>query len=212
MKIIANNVTKRINDEIILNHVNLELESGLIYGIHGRNGSGKTMLLRSLAGIIQIDEGEIYCDDKLLHRDMDILPNLGLLIENISFWKMYSGLENLKMLASIRGTTTQERIRETMLAIGLDPDLKKSVRKYSLGMRQKLAICQAMMESQDIMFFDEPTNSLDQDSMKAFRQMVLREKERGALIVLASHNIDDIDLLADRKLHMVDGRLEEVSA
>lgn len=211
MNITMENVTKRIKGETVLDHVSLELRSRNIYGIYGRNGSGKTMLLRCLSGIVKINDGKIVCDGGVLHQDMDILPNMGLLIENISFWKMYSGLENLKMLAAIRGVADQNKICETMQRVGLDPFLKKSVRKYSLGMRQKLAVCQAIMEEPDILLLDEPTNALDETGMETFRKIMLEEKERGALIVIASHNKDDIALLADKKLHMADGHLEEIS-
>ncbi len=203
------NVTKRLKGEIILDDINLRLQGGNIYGIYGRNGSGKTMLLRCLSGIVKIDQGKIECDGKVLHKDIDILPNMGLLIENILFWKMYSGLENLRMLASIRGIADENRICDTMNRMGLDPSLSKSVKKYSLGMKQKLAICQAIMESPDVILLDEPTNALDENSIEKFRKIMLQEKERGALIVIASHNKEDIALLADIKLHMVDGRLEE---
>lgn len=204
------NVSKAIKNEVVLNDINLELKGGNIYGIYGRNGSGKTMLLRCLSGVIEIDSGTIICDKKILHRDMDILPNLGLMIENSSFWKMYSGFQNLKMLASIRGGTDDKSIYNIMEELGLDAKSPKPVRKYSLGMRQKLAICQAVMERPDIILLDEPTNALDESSITIFREILLREKERGAIVVIASHNMDDIAILSDKKLHMVNGSMEEI--
>lgn len=209
MQIEVKNITKRIKKETVLERVSCRLQGGTIYGIYGRNGSGKTMFLRCLSGIVRTDEGEIRCGDKLLHRDMDILPDMGLLIENVSLWGGYSGFENLKMLASIRGKIDDARIAEVMERLELDPSSGKAVRKYSLGMRQKLAIAQAVMEYPEVILLDEPTNALDEGSVEQVRQMLRQEKERGALIVLASHNQDDLRLLCDIRLHMKNGHLEE---
>ncbi len=140
----------------------IPFESGKIYGIYGKNGSGKTMLLRAIAGFINTDKGYIKYNHKALHKDMDVLPDLGAVIENISFWSMYSGFENLKMLSNIKGIVSDEEIYEIMIYFGLDPKSKKKVNKYSLGMRQKLALCQALMEHPKILLLDEPTNALDQ--------------------------------------------------
>lgn len=207
MKIEVTNLSKKIYNYEILKNINLELEGGYIYGIYGRNGSGKTMLLRCLAGIVSLSSGEIICDDKKLHRDMDILPNLGMIIENIGFWKMYSGFDNLKALASINRKVDDERIGQILNTVGLNPKDKRSVRKYSLGMRQRLAIAQALMEYPEVLLLDEPTNALDESGVEFFRKLMIEEKEKGTLILIASHNKEDIELLSDIKLHMVEGEL-----
>lgn len=207
MNLKIEDVSKQIKGENVLQHISLDMNSGNIYGIYGKNGSGKTMLLRCISGIANINDGQILCDGKRLHKDIDILPNMGLLIENVSFWKMYSGFDNLKMLARIRGKIDEERIYEIMELVGLNPKLKKNVGKYSLGMRQKLAIAQAIMEYPDIILLDEPTNALDEKSVENFRRIMRTEKERGALIVIASHNKDDIELLSDVKIHVQNGQI-----
>lgn len=137
----------------MLDDISYTFESGKIYGIYGKNGSGKTMLLRAIAGFINTDKGYIKYNHKALHKDMDVLPDLGAVIENISFWSMYSGFENLKMLSNIKGIVSDEEIYEIMIYFGLDPKSKKKVNKYSLGMRQKLALCQALMEHPKFCFW-----------------------------------------------------------
>ena len=209
MNLRIKDVSKQIKGESVLQHINLEMNGGNIYGIYGKNGSGKTMLLRCISGIANINSGQIICDGQKLHKDIDILPNMGLLIENVSFWRMYTGFDNLKMLSRIRGEIGDEQICEAMKLVGLNPGLKKNVGKYSLGMRQKLAIAQAIMEYPDVILLDEPTNALDEKSVERFRRIMLMEKERGALIVIASHNKEDIELLSDVKIHVKNGQIGE---
>lgn len=208
MQIEVKNLGKKIKGSTILENINVTLESGMIYGMYGRNGSGKTMLLRCLAGLLRYEQGEITYDGKSLHKQITIPPNAGVMIENVGFWSMYSGFENLKMLAAIRHKIDDARIREVIAEVGLDPADKRNVGKYSLGMRQRLAIAQALMEYPDILLLDEPTNALDEDGIALFRELLRREKERGCVVVLASHNKEDINQLADVRLHMVKGRLE----
>lgn len=208
MQVEVKKLGKQIKGNVILEDVNLKLESGTIYGMYGRNGSGKTMLLRCLAGLLRFDQGEIAYDGKCLHKQITIPPNAGVMIENVGFWSMYTGFENLKMLAAIRHKIDDARIRDVIAEVGLDPTDKRNVGKYSLGMRQRLAIAQALMEYPDILLLDEPTNALDEDGIELFRELLRREKERGCIIVLASHNKEDINQLADVRLHMVKGRLE----
>lgn len=208
MQVEVKKLGKQIKGNVILEDVNLKLESGRIYGMYGRNGSGKTMLLRCLAGLLRYEQGEIAYDGKCLHKQITIPPNAGVMIENVGFWSMYTGFENLKMLASIRQKIDDARIRDVIAEVGLDPSDKRNVGKYSLGMRQRLAIAQALMEYPDILLLDEPTNALDEDGIELFRELLRREKERGCIIVLASHNKEDINQLADVRLHMVKGRLE----
>ena len=189
MKIKLNNVSKTIKDQKILDNINAEFESGKVYGIVGRNGSGKTMLFRGMSGLMRI-EGEVWQDEMLLGRDMRILKNLGIIIENTDMYLEFSGYMNLKFLADINKK------------IG-----KKSVGKYSLGMRQKLSIAQAIMEKPDVLLLDEPTNGLDDKTVKDFWELIRREKKRGAVILLASHSKDDIRELADEIYHMNSGVL-----
>ena len=178
MNLYVKSISKSIKGEKVLDDISYTFESGKIYGIYGKNGSGKTMLLRAIAGFINTDKGYIKYNHKALHKDMDVLPDLGAVIENISFWSMYSGFENLKMLSNIKGIVSDEEIYEIMIYFGLDPKSKKKVNKYSLGMRQKLALCQALMEHPKILLLDEPTNALDQHSIDLFRERILEEKKK----------------------------------
>lgn len=177
--------------------VDLSLSSGNIYGFVGSNGSGKTMLFRALSGLISITSGEITLDTKTLKKDFMVLPNLGILLENISLYSNLTGYENLRYLAQFNQKASNEDIELALRQVGLDPYDKRKYGKYSLGMKQRLAIAQALMEKPDILMLDEPTNALDQDSIENVRKLIKQEKERGVLILLASHNKDDIQLLAD---------------
>ena len=205
MKIKLNNVSKTIKNQKILDNINAEFESGKVYGIVGRNGSGKTMLFRGMSGLMRI-EGEVWQDEMLLGRDMRILKNLGIIIENTDMYLEFSGYMNLKFLADINKKIGKKEIRQAMKDVGLNPDEKKSVGKYSLGMRQKLSIAQAIMEKPDVLLL-EPTNGLDDKTVKDFWELIRREKKRGAVILLASHSKDDIRELADEIYHMNSGVL-----
>ena len=206
MKIKLNNVSKTIKNQKILDNINAEFESGKVYGIVGRNGSGKTMLFRGMSGLMRI-EGEVWQDEMLLGRDMRILKNLGIIIENTDMYLEFSGYMNLKFLADINKKIGKKEIRQAMKDVGLNPDEKKSVGKYSLGMRQKLSIAQAIMEKPDVLLLDEPTNGLDDKTVKDFWELIRREKKRGAVILLASYSKDDIRELADEIYHMNSGVL-----
>ncbi len=205
------NVSKTIGHDDVLKNISATFESGKIYGIFGRNGSGKTMLFRAICGLIKITTGEIHFNDLKLHRDVSYAPNVGVIIETPSFWKEFSGFENLKMLASIQGKITDVEIIESLRRVGLDPQDKRPVKKYSLGMKQRLAIAQGIMENPDLIVFDEPTNALDEEAVQLLRQILIEEKERGAIVLIASHNKDDIRLLADVFMKMESGRLSEVT-
>lgn len=208
--VVLMNVSKTIGHDDVLKNISATFESGKIYGIFGRNGSGKTMLFRAICGLIKITTGEIYFNDLKLHRDVSYAPNVGVIIETPSFWKEFSGFENLKMLASIQGKITDVEIIESLRRVGLDPQDKRPVKKYSLGMKQRLAIAQGIMENLDLIVFDEPTNALDEEAVQLLRQILIEEKERGAIVIIASHNKDDIRLLADVFMKMESGRLSEV--
>ncbi len=207
MKIIAENIVKTIKKRTILDNINLELESGNIYGFVGRNGCGKTMLFRALSGLMHIDSGRITIDGKVLHKDINVPPSIGLIIENAGLYNEFSGFKNLKLLADINKIISDTEITKAISDVGLDPNDKRPVRKYSLGMKQRLIIAQAIMESPDIILLDEPTNALDESGVKLIRDIILREKERGALVLIASHNKEDIEILADRVYYMDGGKI-----
>ena len=209
--VVLMNVSKTIGHDDVLKNISATFESGKIYGIFGRNGSGKTMLFRAICGLIKITTGEIYFNDFKLHRDVSYAPNVGVIIETPSFWKQFSGFENLKMLAAIQGKITDVEIAESLQRVGLDPNDKRPVKKYSLGMKQRLAIAQGIMEKPDLIVFDEPTNALDEEAVKLLRQILIEEKARGAIVLIASHNKDDIRLLSDVFMKMESGRLSEVT-
>lgn len=209
--VVLTNVSKTIGHDDVLKNISATFESGNIYGIFGRNGSGKTMLFRAICGLIKITTGEIYFNDFKLHRDVSYAPNVGVIIETPSFWKQFSGFENLKMLAAIQGKITDVEIAESLRRVGLDPNDKRPVKKYSLGMKQRLAIAQGIMEKPDLIVFDETTNALDEEAINLLRQILIEEKARGAIVLIASHNKDDIRLLSDVFMKMESGRLSEVT-
>lgn len=207
MKIIAENIVKTIKKRTILDNISLELESGNIYGFVGRNGCGKTMLFRALSGLMRIDSGRITINGQVLHKDINVPPRIGLIIENAGLYNEFSGFKNLKLLADINKKISDIEITKAISEVGLDPNDKRPVRKYSLGMKQRLIIAQAIMESPDIIMLDEPTNALDERGVKLIRDIILREKERGALVLIASHNKEDIEILADRVYYMDGGKI-----
>lgn len=210
MKISVKDVSREMKSNIILNNINLEFESGKIYDLCGHNGSGKTMLLRAIAGLIQIDHGEIMIDEKILHKDIDYPPEMGLIIETPTFFKYYTGMENLQYLAEIRNKISQNDITEALKRVRLDPNDRRTVAKYSLGMKQRLAIAQAIMEKPQLILLDEPTNALDPDAVIQFKKMMEEEKRRNACIIIATHNHQGIDELFDEKIYLNSGRVERV--
>ena len=205
MELIAENVNKTIDKKIILNDVSLKLRSGMIYGFVGRNGAGKTMLVRALSGLMSIDSGSVSFDGKVLHKDFDVLPDLGIMIENAGLYPQLSGFDNLKRLSSIRKKADDDTIREYIRTVGLDPDDKRPFRKYSLGMKQRLVFAQAIFEDQKILMLDEPTNAMDDSGVQMVRDILL-ERKKDSIILIASHNHEDIDLLADEKYRVSNGR------
>ena len=205
-EIIISGISKTIKGTEILKNIDLKLRGGKIYGLYGSNGSGKTMLLRAVAGLIRIDSGSIIINGKQLHKETDFPESIGVVIENPQFWDGYTGFENLKMLASIKKQINDEAIRATLEKVGLDPGDKKTVKKYSLGMKQKLGIAQAIMESPDIILLDEPTNALDKKSTENIRGIIAEEAARGAIVVIASHIEEDLDI-CDIRYEMVEGKI-----
>ncbi len=206
-KIIVKNVSLQIGKSKLLNNINLALTSGNIYGFRGRNGSGKTVLLKCICGFMKPTEGTIAVNNRQIGKDMDFLPAAGIIIEEPGFFSYYSGYQNLKLLAGIKDIAGDGDIKSAMRMSGLDPDMKKHVGKYSLGMRQRLAIAQAVMEKPEILILDEPTNGLDEDGIQWLRQFLLEQKAEGRLILIASHSREDVDLLCDRVWRMEKGVL-----
>lgn len=209
MKLVVSGVEKKIKGNTILSEVNLELESGHVYGFIGVNGSGKTMLFRAISGLMDISGGEVVWNGKRLHKDMKVLPNMGIIIENAELYPELTGLENLKLLAKLNNKITEDEIRESIKRVGLDPDDKRIFKKYSLGMKQRIIIAQAIMEKPDILLLDEPTNALDEEAVATIRKIILEEKQRGALVLIASHNKEDIRLLADEVYYVKQGKVKK---
>lgn len=194
----------------ILSDVNMSMHEGNIYGLVGHNGSGKTMLMKCICGFVKPTSGEVIVNDEVIGKDVDYIKDAGIIIENPGFITYYSGIRNLKMLSEISGKADITKIRETMEMCGLDPDLRLSVKKYSLGMRQRLGIAQAIMENQSILILDEPMNGLDKDGIASVRTLLLEMKTKGKLIILASHNREDIDILCDEVYDIEKGQVKSI--
>ena len=197
-EICVENVTKAFGNQEVLKAVCVKFEMGKIYGIVGRNGSGKTVLLKCICGLLYPSTGTVTVDGKVVGKDVDYPENIGFIIETPGFLPRYSGLKNLKYLASIRGKVKEDEIRKYMELVGLNPNDKKHVGNYSLGMKQRLGIAQALMENPDILILDEPMNALDNNGVEEMRTILLKMKEQGKLIIIASHVRDDIDILCDK--------------
>ena len=208
MELIADGISKMIHKKKVLDQISLRLESGKIHGFVGRNGSGKTMLFRALSGLMKVSSGKVIYDGKILGEEIQMIPEMGLVIENAGLYPELSGYENLLMLSKLKAIISPKEIREMIIKVGLDPDDKRPYRKYSLGMKQRIVLAQALMERPKVLFLDEPTNALDVDGVDMIRQLILEEKTRGALVLIASHNREDIDLLADQVYHIEKGRIE----
>lgn len=204
MQLIADRAGKTLRGKEILKDINLRLEGGRVYGFVGRNGAGKTMLLRALSGLMKVDTGTVSLDGKVLHRDFSVLPSLGIVLENAGLYPNMTGYDNLNYLAGMKKVIGTDEIRQAIRRVGLDENDRRVYGKYSLGMKQRLAIAQAVMERPDIIMLDEPTNSLDEFGVEEIRSLILEEKERGAMILLASHNKEDIRVLAD-ELYRIEG-------
>ena len=200
-------LVKDIKGKRIIDHVTLHLESGKITGLKGVNGSGKTMLMRLVCGLITPSSGSIVINGKRLGKDITFPESVGILIENPAFLDAYSGFENLKLLASIKHRIGPEEIRQTIARVGLDPDDKKKYRKYSLGMKQRLGIAAAVMEEPDIIILDEPTNALDSDGVAMLKEILQDQRERGALVLISCHDLPTLQELSDEIYLMESGAL-----
>lgn len=203
------NLSKKFKSNTILENINLDIKKGNIYGIIGRNGSGKSILLKTIVGLIKYDDGVITVLDKTIING-EIPNNIGVLINSPGLLLEYSGFFNLKLLASINNKISEDDIYKTLSLVGLDPNDKRKVKNYSLGMKQKLGIAQALMENPDIVILDEPMNGLDDSSVAKIRELILDLKVQEKTIILTSHNKDDIDLLCDYVYKIENCNLEQI--
>ena len=202
----VNGVSLTIGTSRILRDVSLTAGPGEIVGLIGRNGSGKTMLLRCIAGLVRPTAGTVTADGIVVGRDRDFLPSSGIIIETPGFISYYSGMRNLMLLAGIRGKAGREEVREAVRLAGLAPDDRRPVRKYSLGMRQRLGIAQAIMEDPRYLLLDEPMNGLDGEGLTDMRELFISLKNKGKTLLIASHSREDIEILCDKVYEMDKGR------
>lgn len=201
----ADHVYKSFGKEQVLIDVNFSIPPGSIYGVVGNNGSGKTVLMKCICGFMKCDRGKIVVNGRQVGKEVDFPDRLGVIIETPGFIPNLTGYKNLKILAALKGRIGKSEIRETLQRVGLDPDMKKPVSKYSLGMRQRLGIAQAIMEDPDVLILDEPFNGLDRYGVVEIRALLKDLKADGKSILLASHNAQDIEELCD---HVKDLMLE----
>ena len=197
MKIVVSHATKEIHGIKVLKDVSMALEIGSVYGFLGRNGSGKTMMMRALCGFISLTEGSIEMDGSRLGSGEDFPRNLGMLLETPVFLPERTGYENLRLLAAIRGEAAGDDIRKALEQVGLDHGDRRKVGKYSLGMRQRLGIACAIMEGPELLILDEPFNGLDEGGCKMLRELIVRYRKEGCLIVLACHDREELEFLSD---------------
>ena len=203
----VSHATKVIKGRAVLDDVSLELELGGIYGFRGVNGSGKTMLFRAISGLIHLTSGTVEVFGQRVGVDVDFPSDMGIVLGSCGFMDEKTGCKNLEMLASIRGAIGVTEVKETLETVGLDPADDRPFSAYSLGMRQRLAIAQAVMERPRLLILDEPTNALDVDGIQMVVKLLVRERGRGATILVASHNEPALEALCDRAFCMEGGRV-----
>lgn len=206
----AENVSKQFGNHVVLRNVNMEIDSGRIHGLVGRNGSGKTVLMKMMCGLMVPSSGSIWANGEKIISGKKLPFVYGVHFDTAGFIPNLSGLKNLQLLAKLRGIASNENIEHTIENVGLDPHSKKKVRNYSLGMRQRLSIAQILMEKPDIILLDEPMNGLDSDGVEQIRSILLREKERGALIIVATHIQEDVDRLCDTVYRVENGNVTQM--
>lgn len=209
MEITVKNATKYIKGSMILNDVNLTFCSGKIYGLQGPNGSGKTMLMRLVSGLIRPTSGEVWIDGQRLGRDIDFPASVGLLIENPGFLPNHTGLKNLELLAKLQNRVNSADIRKTIKDVGLNPDDKRKYRKYSLGMKQRLGIAAAIMEKPELILLDEPTNALDYEGVEQICALIRQEQERSALVIMTCHDGAILERMSDEIYTVYEGQVEK---
>lgn len=202
-----NNYCKTIKKVEILKNITLKMESGKVYGLKGKNGSGKTMMMRAICGLILPTSGEVKIDGKIIGKDISFPPSIGVLLENPSFLNEYTGFKNLKIIASIQDKIDDNQINKVLTLVGLDPCDKRTYRKYSLGMKQRLGIAAAIMEQPDIVILDEPINALDEAGAKQVREILKQQKERGAVCIIACHDSEELEFLSDEIIEIYEGKI-----
>lgn len=201
------NFTKIIKNNVILSNINLKLQSGKVYGFKGKNGSGKSMLFRAISGLIKATKGEITINGQLLGKDISFPNNLGVLIENPGFLPYFTGFKNLKYLAEINNKINENDIKKILKQVGLDPNDRRKFKGYSLGMKQRLGIAQAIMENPDIIILDEPTNALDDDGVILINDIILNLKSLNKLILVANHDKDQLEKVSDEIYTIQEGKI-----
>lgn len=204
------NISKSFKGNLLLNQANATFEQGKIYGITGPNGSGKSVLFKLICGFIKPDQGEVRIHPNYRSKHADFPSNFGIIIDRPGYLGGQTGFENLKRWAEIQNKISDQQIQSTMRLLGLDPDARQKMKSYSLGMKQKISLAQAIMENQEVLILDEPFNALDIDSVKNIRQLLLNYKQDGKTIILTSHNQEDIDLLCDKVFQIRNQKLEIV--
>lgn len=212
MKLEIKDYTKVIRGNTVLDHINLTFSGGKIYGLKGINGSGKTMLMRAVCGLILPTHGSVVIDGKTLGKELSFPESAGVLIENPSFLPNLTGIRNLKILADLQGGVTEEQIRSVLTTVGLDPDDRRKFRKYSLGMKQKLGIAAAILGDPELIILDEPLNALDTDGVEMVHTVLAQAKARGALIILACHDAEELNALSDEIITIESGKITDISA
>ena len=208
MNISIEHVTKKIKDATVLKDICLEMKGGTVYGLQGKNGSGKTMLMRAISGLIRPTSGRIVINGEQLHKNISIPRSIGLLLENPSLLPEYDASQNLKLLAKMQGGVPEEEIRQLIRDVGLDDAGHKKVEKYSLGMKQRLGIAAAILGSPDIILLDEPINAIDGEGVEEILSLILSLKNEKRIIIVACHDKEEMNLLADEIVHLRDGRIE----
>jgi len=203
------NLTKILKKYEVLSNINISLKSGKVYGLCGENGSGKTMLMRAICGLVLPTEGEVIIDGKIIGTQIDFPESVGILIENPAFINSMNAYRNLELLGEIRGIVDKEQIRYYLNKMYLDPDSRKRYRKFSLGMKQKLGIVAAFFEEPELIILDEPYNALDEKSVEALNSLIKESRERGALIIISSHNKELLEDISDEIIKMKDGKIEK---
>lgn len=209
MKIQIERLKKTIKGVTVLDDINYTFTGGRIYGLSGKNGCGKTMLMRLIAGLIYPTGGTIRINDRVLGKDMSFPDSIGILIENPVFLNDYTGYENLKMLADLQRSVSEQEIRDTLEQVGLNWEDKRRFYKYSLGMRQRLGIAAAIMGGPDIILLDEPINAIDADGVEVIGQAIRNLADENRIIIIACHDKEEMDYLADEKIYMSEGRIVE---
>lgn len=206
-EIIIKNVSKRYNKQLVLDNINMELTSGHIYGFAGINGSGKTVLMKCICGLTMPTSGSIYVDGKQIGKDIDFPESIGALIETPGFIEYYNAMDNMRSLASIKKITTEEQIIALLEKVGLNPNEKKKVEKYSLGMRQKLGIAMAILDDPNIIILDEPFNALDKKSVSNVKDIILGLKADNKLVILSSHDGVLLEEVTDKIYEIEEGKI-----